>query len=109
MAGREARLALNEAISRQINERIKQSHKRASRDGLIRMVCECGHEGCEELIAISTEEYEEIRSDPLRFAVVKGHEFPDVEEVVAETDRYSVVRKTKEAGASVASEVNPRA
>jgi hypothetical protein len=37
--------------------------------------------------------HEAVRSAPAHFAVVKGHEVPDVESVVVETDRFFVVRK----------------
>jgi hypothetical protein len=38
-------------------------------------------------------EYEEIRSDSALFFIKAGHDKPDVEDVVQETDAYSVVRK----------------
>ena len=37
--------------------------------------------------------YELVRSDPLLFTVVPGHEIPDVEDVVAENQRFHVVRE----------------
>jgi hypothetical protein len=37
--------------------------------------------------------YRELREDPTLFAIVPGHELPDVEDVVEERDAYSIVRK----------------
>lgn len=42
---------------------------------------------------MTIDEYRAVRSDPRTFAIVDGHEEPDVEHVVERTDRYTVVRK----------------
>jgi hypothetical protein len=53
-------------------------------------------------------EYEQVRSDSATFAIVKGHEIPDVEEIVERRKSYDVVRKT--AGAEeIAEKTDPRA
>lgn len=109
MNAREERLARNEAISRAINEGIEQSHNDAERKGFVRMVCECGLEDCERLLAISVQEYEDVRGNSRRFAVLPEHVVPEVEEVVGETDRYVVVEKRGEVGEFVADHHNPRA
>jgi hypothetical protein len=38
-------------------------------------------------------EYESVRADPRQFAVAHDHVLAEVEQVVAQTDRYSVVAK----------------
>ena len=105
---REARIAKNEAISRDINEGIEEAMASLSPEGHARMICECGRLECERKIAISVAEYEETRSDPRRFVVVKEHVMPDVEAVVAETERYVVVQKRDGTPAEVAEERDPR-
>jgi hypothetical protein len=107
MSQREERVADNEDTSRDINEGIERGHEGASRTDHVRMLCECGQDECDRVIAMSIAEYEQIRSDPHRFAVVHGHVQDDVEEVVSETDRYVVVQKVGEAG-EVAEEEDPR-
>jgi hypothetical protein len=72
------------------------------------MVCECGREVCDRVVAITTAEYEEIRSDPLQFVVVKEHLIPDIERVVAETERFIIVAKREGEPAVVAVEEDPR-
>lgn len=107
MSDRQERMARNEAVSREINEDIEQAQP-SSAHGSFRIVCECGRPGCARLIAISVPEYESVRREPTRFAVVKGHELPDIEEVVGETDRFTVVRKRDGMAAEVAEEEDPR-
>jgi hypothetical protein len=105
---REARIAKNEAISREINEGIEEAMSSLSPDGYARMVCECGLSDCERLIAISVSEYEDARRDALRFVVAKDHVIPDVERVVAETERYTLVEKREGTPAEVAEATDPR-
>jgi hypothetical protein len=105
---REARIAKNEAISREINEGIEEAMSSLSPDGYARMVCECGLSDCERLIAISVSEYEDVRRDALLFVVLKDHVVPDVERVVAETERFTVVEKREGTPAEVAEATDPR-
>jgi hypothetical protein len=53
-------------------------------------------------------EYESLRADPRRFAVARDHVMADVERVVAETDRYTVVAKREGIPEAVAVEEDPR-
>ena len=108
MKSREERVAQNESISREINEGIEEAHQEARADQYIRMVCECGHESCDRLIAITAPEYERVRSDARQFAVVRDHVMADMERPVYETDRFVVVTKREGMPASVASEEDPR-
>ena len=104
----QARLARNEAAFRRINEDISKGRDRDDDTTLIGFVCECGKADCARLIEMTPAEYELVREDPRRFAVVPGHEIAAVEDVVARTDRYAVVQKTEEAGL-VAQATDPRA
>ena len=108
MAGREDRVARNEATSREINERIEQGHQGTAPADHVRMVCECGLEDCDRLVAISIAEYEQVRSDPRQFAVVRDHMTEELERVVFETERFVVVAKREGTPASVATEEDPR-
>jgi hypothetical protein len=105
---REAQVARNEAISREINEGIEDGHASAPRDHYLRIVCECGRATCERLIAITTAEYERIRSNPTHFAVNRDHVVPDVERVVDETERFVTVEKLPGVPAEIVREEDPR-
>lgn len=104
---RKHQIARNEALFRAVNERVQEvSEDRATLT--TDFVCECGDEECTETIPLRDEEYEHVRADPLLFAIVPGHEIPDVEEVVAENQRFYVVRKHVEEGI-LARQTDPRA
>jgi hypothetical protein len=107
MSEREARIARNEAFSREINEGIENARPATPVD-YIRMVCECGRPDCSSVIAISIQEYEAVRADPRSFVVQHAHVSPDVEEPVRTTDRFVVVRKREGTPATIAVEEDPR-
>ncbi|MGZ4353018.1 MAG: hypothetical protein ACXVZ4_05695 [Gaiellaceae bacterium] len=105
--GRPERLARNEALFREMNERLEELGRRTgTADSGLDFVCECADESCTERIHLSLPEYEEVRADPTHFAVLPGHEVA-VEHVVADRGRYRIVAKDDEAGA-VAEDADPR-
>lgn len=103
--GRRIRAAQNQAIFRQVNERIQELAERWSSE--IGFVCECMDTNCSESVSLSIAEYEEVRLDPGTFVVAPGHEVADVEDVVGGNERYTVVRKAG-AGYATAAELDPR-
>jgi hypothetical protein len=57
---------------------------------------------------MSVGEYEALRKDGTRFAVVPGHEVPDIERVVERHQAYWVVEKQDPEAKEVARERDPR-
>jgi hypothetical protein len=109
MEGREARLGINEAIFREVNERIEDLAETFGIDDQpLDLVCECGRGSCTQQITMTRKEYEDLRSDPSHFAVFPGHEQGDVELVVARRGRYDVVKKREGVPAAIANETDPR-
>jgi len=108
MTEREKLIAKNEAIARGINEGIEEAMASLTPEGHTRMVCECGRLDCELLIAITVSEYEEARRDARRFVVVTDHVSSDVERVIEETDRYTVVEKRDGTPSQIAEASDPR-
>ena len=108
MSSREERVARNESTTRAINEQIEQAHQAAPIEGHVRVLCECGRLDCDRVIAITLVEYESVRADPRQFAVARDHVMAEVEQVVTETDRYTVVAKREGTPAAVAVEEDPR-
>jgi hypothetical protein len=95
---RDERLAQNEVMFRRVNERIV-SDLRARRAGTspeLEIVCECSDRDCLRVLRIEVAEYEWLRLNPRRFAVLPGHEAPAVEDVVERHDRFVVVEKHAE-------------
>jgi hypothetical protein len=101
------RIARNEALFRDVNERINTLSDETDRE-LIEFLCECGDEDCVARIQLTRAEYEQVRSDPVLFAVAPGHRVPQVERVVAENERFETVRKLPGEQA-LARETSPRA
>jgi hypothetical protein len=109
MDQRHERIGLNEAVFREVNERIREiGAAMQATDEQLDLVCECGLVHCAERIRMSVAEYERLRSDPRRFAVVPGHEVPDVEHVIERADGYDVVEKLAGDAAKLAEETDPR-
>ena len=109
MAERERRLGLNEAVFRQVNERIEGLNQAfGAITETMQVICECGDASCVEQITIGLPDYEELRSDPRRFAVVPGHEDERVERVVERRDGYYVVEKDEGEPAEVAERTDAR-
>jgi hypothetical protein len=92
-----ARQAQNEALFREVNERIAQLGQSAeawSPGGMVEFYCECGADGgCGERIRMPLEAYERARAQDDRFAVKPGHETPELERAVEWTDDYVIVDK----------------
>lgn len=100
---RARRIGLNEAMFREINDRLKAlAEKTSAQFGGLDLVCECGHRDCAERLSLTIEEYTELRSDPLLFVVLPGHEIPEVEDIVQRTNGLLIVRKRAGEPAAVA-------
>jgi hypothetical protein len=94
------RQARNEALVREVNERIEALDREAAGSGAVDGVrtfgfrCECGRNGgCPEMVWMTLQEYEVVRQQDDRFALAPGHETDDLERVVTETDRFVIVDK----------------
>jgi hypothetical protein len=98
------RQARNEALVREVNERIEVVDRAAeeanvdSEETLFEFLCECGvgdagDVGCEERVEMTIREYEAVRSQDDRFALVPGHEEDALESVAARNERFVIVDK----------------
>ena len=96
--------ARNQALWREVNERIKSV---ADTAGDVRFLCECADLDCEQTLNLSLAEYERIRASSVRFPVAPGHVYPEVEHVVEENERFAIVQKDGKA-AEVAAKLDPR-
>jgi hypothetical protein len=97
---REERIIRNEALYRDVNERVREIEDDMSMRGLVEAdryseyFCECGLQDCMEKVRLSREEYEQARADSRRFVILPDHLIADVERVVhREGDRYAIVEK----------------
>jgi hypothetical protein len=108
----EYRVGKNEALFREVNERIRnvsEGWAKGDRTSRIEFVCECSRESCFETVALTVAEYEEVRTDSRRFLIVTGHVWsPEVESEVSRNGGYSIIEKLGEAG-EIAEDVDDRA
>jgi hypothetical protein len=98
------RVGRNEAVFREVNERIKELTRQfqvSEPSGLVEFVCECSADTCREMVEVSLPEYEVVRSDPAHFLVVPGHVWhPETEHEILRTERYAIVEKDGDAEAA---------
>jgi hypothetical protein len=101
------RIGANEALYRQVNESINRGRWPGEDEIAIGFRCECAEIGCNSLISLTREEYEDVRAHPRRFLVLPGHELRFIESVVATRPGYVVVEKRDQAGLT-AEDTDPR-
>jgi hypothetical protein len=109
MDERERRMAQNEALFREVNERVHEVAG-ASRDdhgSSYEYLCECSNTDCTFRIELTRSEYEAVRSDATHFVVRPDHFIPEVETVLTANDRCAVVKKIGDAGEYV-EQLDPR-
>ena len=105
----EERAARNEALFREVNEKVEAVSRKFGFDHAtetVAFVCECSDETCMEHLRIPIAIYEAVRADPRRFIVRAGHE-TEIERVVGRHDGCVIVEKEGTAG-KIAVQTDPR-
>lgn len=92
------RIAINESTLREINESIQRGQWPGEERSGVGFRCECARLGCNELLELTTGDYERVRQHPRRFIVAAGHQVPGAEMVVETQAGYVIVEKRDEAG-----------
>jgi len=93
------RIAENEVVLREVNMRIAEktsdleARGLAGNDETSEYLCSCGRPDCDESIKLTLAEFEAAHAREDQFVVVPGHHVPEIDEVVARHESYSVVRK----------------
>ena len=110
MTENERRKAVNEAMFREVNERIETlQHAFAVAERLpLNIVCECDRLDCSGRLSVAPDTYERIRPDSALFFVRAGHEDDSVEDVVDTGSDYLVVRKRPGDPQEIAEQTDPR-
>ncbi len=110
LGDRQRRLAHNQSVFREVNERIEELTQtfRETRE-LPSFVCECANTDCTERVSMEISRYESLRANPTQFLVVsgKGHVFPEAEHVIERTDDFWIVEKIERA-ADESARLDPR-
>ena len=109
MGSREERIGLNEAVFREVNERIEDlALSQTDEDHAYEFLCECSDPSCTARISLQPAEYEWVRASPTRFVLAPGHAATQIEHVVEREEEHDVVEKHGVAG-HVAAQLDPRA
>jgi hypothetical protein len=95
------RQARNEDLMRTVNDRIAALDERATEwadpEQVFEFQCECGRTGgCDGRVLMTLAEYDRVRRERDRFAIVPGHETAAIEHVVEKDERYLIVDKRDE-------------
>ena len=100
----------NESRSRDRNEWIAETRGAVAleRETEEDFVCECSDAACRSRIHLTRLEYEAVRGYPTRFAIATDHENPEVDQLVSEGVRFTVVQKIAGRAARIARETDHR-
>ena len=102
----EERAARNEVVFREANEKLESKRLELDIGGPTPFLCECGNPDCTELIRLSLEEYEHVRSSAKRFLIATDHYALNAV-TIEEHAGYVIVEKHGVAG-RIAEEENRR-
>jgi hypothetical protein len=105
----EERVARNDAMFRDANERIFRSAREYDVTEAIPFLCECADPACTAIVRLAAEEYDRIRANPTRFFYASGHSEPfrNALEIVERHPAYEVA-SMKGRAAEIADELDPR-
>ena len=100
--------ARNQALFREVNEKIQQLPEGLGADEHDRLICECANTDCMKPIELTRAEYERVRGDASRFIVALNHQNPQTESVVEQNERFAVVQTYAGASSRIAREPERR-
>jgi len=89
---REARLAKNQALYREVNDRIATLTGNWWAGQRLLIICECANTGCAEQVDVPLAEYQRVRKCPDWFLIKPGHITADAEQVIEQHDGYDIVK-----------------
>ena len=90
---RETRQTRNQALFREVNERIAELLTRLDREATTQsFICECSHTGCAQMITVPLATYSRVRDDPAVFLLAVGHQDPGHEEVIEDLGTYLIAK-----------------
>jgi hypothetical protein len=100
------RLARNQALFREVNERLLELSEGFQDGSMQQFVCECSNEECTLTITMNHDEYESVRARSTFFVVSTGHEILEVEKVIDRQNGWTIVQKVTASDYAV--ETDPR-
>jgi hypothetical protein len=92
MSPREVRYAKNQALFREVNERIVDLAERFQVLEDLQIICECANTGCIERLDVTHDEYARVREHSDWFLITPSHIACDFEQVVERRTRYEIIK-----------------
>lgn len=87
VSSRDERVARAEEFFKRVNDTMRNELG----DGDGNFLCECGNIACTEKLALDAEDLRLLHSIEGYFAVLPGHQIPEIETLVKENGRYAIV------------------
>jgi hypothetical protein len=89
----EIRIGRNQALFREVNERIEGLRSATYPLTEIDVICECADDNWFARLSVTLGEYEGVRARGDTFLVLPEHIYPDAETVAGRHERYWIVKK----------------
>ena len=93
VGGRQERVRKNQDAFRRANDELAARARELDEDERTPFLCECAEDRCTQVVLLSLDEYEDVRSDSGRNLIAPGHEPGPDERVLEESDRYWITEK----------------
>ena len=108
MDARQERLARNEALFRDVNERVRAiAAIHGDDDHVYEFYCECSNADCTFQLRSTLAQYEAVRANPVHFMIAPEHALPEIESVIDRQDGLWIVEKQGEP-AELVEKLDPR-
>ena len=93
VGGRFERVSKNQDAFRRANDEIAARARALDEEERTPFLCECAKERCTQVVLLSLDEYEDVRSDSGRYLIAPGHTPGPDERVLEESDRYWITER----------------
>jgi hypothetical protein len=87
VSSRDERVVRTQEFFKRVNDTMRNELS----DGDGKFLCECGNIACTETLSLSAEDLRLLHSIEGHFAVLPGHEIPEIETLVKENGHYAIV------------------
>jgi hypothetical protein len=83
----------NQDAFRRANDDLAAAARQLEENEGTPFLCECARERCTQVVLLTLDEYEDVRSDRDRFLLAPGHPLAEDERVLEESDSYWIAEK----------------
>lgn len=94
MGGNHDRARESQDAFRRANNEIAAQARDIGGGDLAPFLCECADERCTQIVQLTLDEYEDVRSDDGRHLLLPGHALAPDERVREQSDRYWIAEKS---------------